>query len=116
MKRPRLTKPSETALVASCLAVLAARGIYAWRNNSGAFRAVSGGRERFHRFGKVGSSDILGLLPGGRFMAIECKRPGNGLSDAQLAFSQAIRDNGGCFGCVFSVEQLEQYLATWRCG
>ena len=53
-----------------CLGYLQARGIYHWLNSTG---AVHIGPGRFMRFGKVGLSDILGILPGGRLLYVECK-------------------------------------------
>jgi hypothetical protein len=53
----------EGAVLAGCLRYLEIRGIYHWRNSTGAVRIGPG---RFMRFGKVGSSDILGVLPGGK--------------------------------------------------
>jgi hypothetical protein len=47
-------------------------------------------------FGKVGSSDILGILPGGRFLAVECKAPEGGrLSPEQRQFLDEVRALGG---------------------
>lgn len=66
----------EGAVVRSCLDYLAVRGIMAWRNNSGATHTErKDGSRGFVRFGRVGSADILGVLPGGRFLAVECKAP-----------------------------------------
>ena len=82
----------ESIILDSCLHYLQVRGIYHWRNSTGAIRLGPG---RFMRFGKVGSSDILGLLPGGRFLAIECKAPGGRLSPEQVEFLERIRGLGG---------------------
>jgi hypothetical protein len=38
------------------------------------------------RFGKKGSSDILGILPGGRMLCIECKANTGRLSPEQKQF------------------------------
>lgn len=58
------------------------RSIRLWRNNSGAFEDKTG---RLVRFGLgntsakenkvMKSSDLIGVAPDGRFVAIECKRP-----------------------------------------
>ena len=62
----------ESHVLTGCLKYLETRGIYHWRNSTGAVRIAPG---RFMRFGKVGSSDILGILPGGRLLCVECKAP-----------------------------------------
>jgi hypothetical protein len=47
------------------------------------------------RFGKVGSSDILGCLPGGRLLCVECKAPARGrLSPEQKQFLDDVRKLG----------------------
>ena len=53
----------ESHVLSGCLRYLKARGIFCWRNNSGAVQIAPG---RFMRFGKRGYSDILGVLPDGR--------------------------------------------------
>lgn len=98
----------ENAVLEQCLAYLKAKGLYVWRNNTGALKV---GR-RFVRFGYVGSSDILGITKDGRFLAVECKREKGGvLSDAQKEFIGEINRNGGVAVCVHSVMELIQKLA-----
>jgi hypothetical protein len=46
-------------------------------------------------FGLKGSSDILGLLPGGRFLAVECKAEHGRLSPEQQEFLSDIKAMGG---------------------
>lgn len=70
--------------------------VFAWRNNSGAgFNKNAGGDSYFIRFGLKGSADILGILPGGRFLAIEVKKPGGVLTDDQKNFLARINAKGG---------------------
>jgi hypothetical protein len=63
---------SETDLVKACLHVLAWTNVVAdaWRNNTGAtvYQDQNGAR-RFTKFGRKGTSDILGLTSTGRFLA-----------------------------------------------
>jgi hypothetical protein len=73
----------ESAVLAGCLRYLEKAGIYHWRNSVGSVQIRPG---RWYRFGKVGSSDILGCLPGGRFLAVEVKAPGGCLSPEQRQF------------------------------
>jgi hypothetical protein len=56
----------EGKIKAEVLKYLKLRQIKAWSNPSGAVRIRPG---KFMSFGLKGSSDILGVLPGGRFLA-----------------------------------------------
>ena len=86
-------------------------GCALWRNNSGAVTAVDArGIKRPVRFG-VGndstklnkvwkSSDLVGIGPGGRFLAVEVKHPrwtykGTEREVAQLAFIENVKRLGG---------------------
>lgn len=97
----------ENIVLSQCLKYLEVLHIYHWRNNTGALKA---GR-RFIRFGFPGSSDILGILPDGRFLAIECKREKGGrLSDVQKDFISRINSNGGVAMCVHSLDELQENM------
>lgn len=67
------------------------------------------GRTIAFRYGLCpGSSDLIGLGPGGRFVAIEVKRPGGGrVSQAQRLFLALIKKYGGLAGVARSVEEAE---------
>lgn len=101
----------EGYVVSACLDYLAVRGIHAWRNNSGVSRPERrDGSRGFVRYGHVGSADILGVLPGGRFLAIECKSPRGNLSRHQLDFGRRVRADGGIYLVVRSVDDLIEQL------
>lgn len=88
-----------------CLRFLQLHNIFCWRNNTGATKIGS----RFIRFGYAGSSDILGILPNGKFLAVECKREKGGrLSEKQKIFLDTINKNGGFAICVNSLLELEK--------
>jgi len=96
-------KATETQLVRACLDYLAARRIFAWRENSGGMKRG----KRFIRFGGVkGMADILGILPDGRILAIECKMPGNGPSQDQLDFAARVKASNGVALLVYKPEDL----------
>ncbi|GHT89234.1 hypothetical protein FACS1894137_18170 [Spirochaetia bacterium] len=82
----------EGRIKAACLRYLERRGLFAWNNPTGAVQVRPG--EWLH-FGKKGSSDILGILPGGRFLAIEVKAKGGSLTPEQAAFLERVRGLGG---------------------
>ena len=68
---------------------------------AGSWKAMLGGAlaratmARFLRFAFPGCSDILGMLKGGRFLAIECKSSTGTASDEQLAFLTSVIEHGG---------------------
>ena len=96
----------EGRIVAEILEYLRLRGIYAWRNNSGAVRANG----RMVQYGKVGSSDIIGIMPDGRFLAIECKTDSGSLSEAQRLFIDVINKSQGLAFVARSVEDVEREM------
>lgn len=106
----KTTKPLEREILKSCLAVLAARGVVAWRNNTGAFAAAHNGVRRFVRFGMVGASDIIGVLPDGRFLAVEVKRPGRKPGPKQVGFIKSINGQGGVAFWVDDAAVLDMVL------
>jgi hypothetical protein len=62
------------------------------------------------RFGLKGSSDIEGILPGGRFLAVEVKAPGGRLSPEQREFLERVRELGGLALVVKSWRELDDAL------
>jgi hypothetical protein len=82
----------EGRIKAACLQYLERRGITAWNNPTGAVEVRPG---RWLHFGKKGSADILGCLPGGRFLAVEVKAPDGRLSTEQKEFLAEIGALGG---------------------
>ena len=98
----------ESRVLTDCLRYLQIRGIYHWRNSTGAVQIAPG---RFMRFGKVGSSDILGVLPGGRLLCVECKAPEGGrLSSEQKQFLTDVRNLGALALVVRGWQELEEAL------
>lgn len=100
-------KTTEAGVLKACLQLLDLRGIFAWRNNSGALPNAEG---RPVRFGKPGSSDIFGILPGGRFLAVECKRPGGKPTATQAVFLESIRVAGGVALVIDDPRELDAFL------
>ena len=93
----------EGAVVQACLEYLKIYGAFVWRNNTGALKDK---RERPVFFGKPGSSDILGLLPGGRFLAVECKSQKGKLSEKQKDFLAEVERLGGMAIVARSVDDV----------
>lgn len=101
---------SESTLVTACLMLLKAHRIRAWRQNAGGMAASAGGKRYWMRLGEKGMSDIGGVLPDGRYLAVECKRPGNRLTPEQRAFLADVNARGGSGIAVWSSHQLEREL------
>jgi hypothetical protein len=103
--------PTETSLTRACLQLLQLKRVFAFRNNTGAAAfAGPAGRKRFVRFSTPGAADILGVLPGGKFLAIEVKRPGNKPTAAQRAFLDAVTEAGGLSLVIHDVRDLQRAL------
>lgn len=102
---------NETAVVKQCLQVLSYLHIYAWRNNTQGTYLKAKNAYMFH--GKRGVADIIGLLPSGRFLAVEVKAPNKlkGQSEVQKEFQAEIEKNGGIYLLVDSAELLQQKLS-----
>ena len=67
---------------------------------------------RMIRFGlAVGSSDLIGVAPCGRFLAIEVKTPKGRASKQQQTFIEAVRKAGGIAGIARSPEEALELLA-----
>ncbi len=106
-----VAKPLEAAVLRACLDYLQLRRILCWRSNNAAVRRKDrAGREWYQFSGLRGVPDILGVLPGGRLLAVECKRPGGKPTPEQDAFLQAVRAAGGLALLVDDVRQLAEAL------
>lgn len=101
---------AESEVLKNCLEFLKANNIFCWRNNTGAIQ--KGGR--WIKFGYNGSSDILGITPDGRFLAVECKKENGGLlSDTQKEFIDKINNSGGVAFVANSLENLQRNLKNF---
>ena len=96
-----------------------------WRQNSGAMRAYHKNkygifRERFMRFiymlypkVDVKFSDIAGILPDGRFFAIEIKKKGSKPDEQQEKYMQMIRKMKGVAFWTDSLETVQEELSEY---
>jgi hypothetical protein len=92
----------ETKIVHDCMQILQLHKIFCWRNNTGA--TWMGGRPIF--YGLKGSADIIGMLPNGRFLAIEVKTETGKQSDSQKAFEKKVLENHGVYLLIHSAGEL----------
>ena len=106
-----LRKPTESDIVRSCLEYLRRCGWVCWRSNTGAAAYTNAaGKRRFVRYGEPGIADILGVLPGGRMLCVECKSATGRLRPGQEAFLGRVRAAGGLALVVRSVTELAALL------
>jgi len=98
----------ESVVLGDCLRYLDRIGVYHWRNSTGAVLIRPG---RFMQFGKVGSSDILAVLPpNGRLLCVECKSKRGVLSPEQIQFLADVRELGAFAIVVHDWKELDQSL------
>jgi hypothetical protein len=93
-----------------------------FRNNVGVLKDARGVPIRFGLANdsarvnqRIKSSDLVGMAPDGRFLAVETKAPGwafggSQREEAQLRFLNLIRARGGVGTFATSVEDLEEVL------
>ena len=87
---------------------LSENGVFCWNNACG--RAVPIGSKRVVQFGVSGLPDIAGILPGGRFLAVEIKTGTARLQKNQRAWKKRCDEVGGLYLTIRSVEQLDEEL------
>ena len=105
-----MSKRTESDLVRACLEYLSAKGIMAWRNNQGSFAFESKGRRRYFKAGAPGSGDIFAILPGGRFLSIECKAPKGRISEAQAEWETRVSMAGAAAMVVRGLDTLDLFI------
>lgn len=100
--------PREAEVLRDCMRLLEFRGIPFERQNTGGLVPKDGCR--YVRFGTPGRSDLSGILPDGRRLEIEVKRPGKRPTAAQYAWLRRINASGGAGIWVSDVRQLDAAL------
>ena len=103
-------QPKEGDIQKGILELLFWKGIFAWRNNTtGVYDPT---RKSFRKSNNLlGVSDILGILPDGRFLAIEVKSKVGRVSLEQTTFLENINRNGGLAFVARSISDVEKLLA-----
>jgi hypothetical protein len=106
---------AETALQREIMLALSEAGCTVWRNNTGAAHngrvihksgsTVTLADSRMITYGLcVGSADLIGIRPDGRFIAIEVKTPKGRVTSEQERFIFHIQLMGGIAGVARSVD------------
>ena len=83
------------------------KNIYCWlTNTSGNYNKFTNSYYKNPRLLR-GVADIIGLLPDGRLLAIECKSGKNKQSAEQINFSNGIVGNKGIYILAYSLDDVE---------
>lgn len=62
-----------------------------------------------------GVTDLVFVLPGGRFAGLELKAGKNGLTPHQVEFRQRVQAQQGWWGIAHSFDEAYGILAAWGC-
>jgi hypothetical protein len=102
---------NETALMHEIHEAIARSGrALIWRNSVGGVHGVVSTAGRVYRanvqygLGR-GSADLVGILRGGRFIALEVKTPSGRVGRDQISWMHAVRSAGGFASVVRSVDE-----------
>jgi hypothetical protein len=81
--------------------------------NSGQGKMIRpGGSQTWIRFGFSGCPDIMGQLTDGRYLAIECKRPGGRVRPEQRQHISIAADHGAVALIARSIEDVQEALGA----
>jgi hypothetical protein len=88
----------ESDIVKNCLTYLRLKNHMAWRNNTGRRGRIS--------FGLRGSPDIIGIMPDGRFLGVECKVEGGTQSPEQADFQRHATERNALYIVARSLDDI----------
>mgnify|MGYP001766768731 FL=1 len=118
LRAPRVLEADRQAQIIDWLRAEQARGRVSWfcRVNGGGVKTTT----QFIRFYALyllgvekrsrGYTDLHGMLPGGRYFALEVKQPGEKATPEQAEFIYAVRAGGGIAGVVYGWQDAEKIL------
>jgi len=101
----------EANVQALILLALSDAGCLIFRNNVGCLPDRTGRPVRYG-VGGNGGSDLIGIAPDGKFLAIEVKTALGQPTDAQLRFIQAVQRQGGRAGIARSAAEAVEIACT----
>jgi len=101
----------ESNIQALILLALSNAGCIIFRNNVGCLPDRTGRPVRYG-VGGNGGSDLIGIAPDGKFLAIEVKTALGQPTDAQLNFIQAVQRQGGRAGIARSAAEAVEIACT----
>ncbi len=114
----RLTKPrvrvnrgqAHTKLVKACKQLIELHGGECMTNTVSLTKKPDGGRIKT---GEPGWADIIACMPGGRFLAVECKTGKGKLTKLQEKFRDTIDNLGGLYVEAHSVDDLWDVISRF---
>jgi hypothetical protein len=105
-RQPPVRRVMEKHVLASIKFWMEANGCLVFRRNVGAMRIG----KRYVKFSETGAADLFGVLPDGRHVEVEVKRPKARPRPEQLAFLRQVNGHGGAVAFwaddVFIVERV----------
>ena len=102
----------ESAVIQQVKQVIKVTGLKIQRINTGCFTIGEGANRRYIKTADAGTCDFEGYDNTGRFLAIECKRPGGGR--LSLAQKERIADINRKGGVAFVAHSGEEALAKLK--
>ena len=92
---------------------LTLRGIFRYRNTSGAFvfPETATHKRRFSKAGVVGAPSIVGVIKR-QYVGIECKATKERQSENQKEFQKRLEDAGGLYILAYSIDDVALRLAA----
>ena len=108
-----MDKCTEAQIQKAIMDWLQAKGILAFRMNTGAVHSEYKGKSRFMRFGVLGMADLVafpmrGIYP--RVVWIEVKAPKGVQSELQKSFQKQVEDHGHRYILARSLEDVTSLL------
>jgi len=94
---------SEATLQSDILTYLGLLGIPAWSTHSSRNHPET-----------PGMADVIGVLPGGRFLAIECKAQDGRTTEAQVAWLRDVHKAGGLAFVARDLDTVQNLIETHR--
>ena len=103
---------NESVITKKIMIALSEAGCLIYRNNTGMLKDQRGTPVRFGLC--VGSSDLIGIAPDGRFLAVEVKAPKGRVTDKQQSFINNVIQQGGLAGVARSVNDALAIIGVDR--
>lgn len=98
-------KDTEHNIQSSIIDYLSKKGIFHYRNNSGAVKT----EDRFVRYGTPGSPDIICVISG-RYVGIEVKTDTGRQNASQKAFQESLLACGGIYFLVHNIDEAMEAI------
>lgn len=103
---------TEKATQKACIDYLEAKGIFHYRNNSGAVVSEYKGKQRFMRFGASGSPDIIAVI-NGRYIGFEIKDIKGKQSENQILFQESLEKAGGAYHLIKTIDEFLNIIKNY---